>query len=110
MINRNGKEMNQHDLFIAIYIVLLLMIFMIVWRFTLTFFKKTGPYTSYIIQAAFIQLILQRIVIINWFFYYMHINAILFIAGMISGSLICLSTEITLIILLLIKRQKLISS
>jgi hypothetical protein len=110
MINRKGKEMNQHDLFIAIYIVLLLMIFMIVWRFILAFFKKTSPYNSYIIQAAFIQLILQLIVIINCFFYYMHINAILFIAGMISGSPICLSTEITLIILLLIKRQKLISS
>ena len=65
MIHRKGIEMHQHDLFIAVYIVLLFMIFMIVWRFTLAFFKRTGLYTSYIIQAAFIQLILQLIVIIS---------------------------------------------
>jgi len=100
------NHMNEIDVAMTIYVVFMIVVSFVSFKYGSTMIKKTGLFLPQAIIAGTINFTLGLFAIIGWFFFAWGVNEFLLFGGLILGIGILVVSEAALITVLILKRKK----
>ncbi|MDG5789237.1 hypothetical protein QA612_17395 [Evansella sp. AB-P1] len=98
--------MTETDVVMTIYVVLITVAFVISLKFASTTIQKTGTFLPQAIIAGTLNLVFMIAILIGWYLYAWGINEFLFFGGIVLGVGLLILSQITLYIVLFLKRKQ----
>ncbi|CRK80762.1 hypothetical protein [Neobacillus massiliamazoniensis] len=96
------------DVALVVYVVFMIISLIISYVFGSTMIKKTGVFGVHTFIASALNFLLGFFAILGWFNFSWHINEFMFFGGLLLGIVMLFISELTLILVLIIKRKKMI--